>query len=47
MATRAIRTASGTPVALVEAQDDAPPAAVGGDPGYVVTTVDLDDDAVD
>ncbi len=46
MATFAIRTASGTPVALIKAQDDAPPPAVGGDPGYVMTTVDLDD-AVD
>jgi len=47
MATCAIRTASGTPVARPKAQDDAPPPAVGGDPGYVMTTVDLDDDAVD
>jgi len=47
MATYAIRTTSGTLVALVKTQDDAPPPAVGGDPGYVLATVDVDDDAVD
>jgi hypothetical protein len=47
MATYGIRTVSGTLVALVKTQDDAPPPAVGGEPGYVVATVDVDDAAVD
>jgi hypothetical protein len=47
MATYAIRTASGILVAVVKTQDDAPPPAVGGDPGYVLATVDVDADAVD
>ncbi|MGY1695583.1 hypothetical protein ACI780_11775 [Geodermatophilus sp. SYSU D00814] len=47
MATYAIRTTSGTLVALVKTQDDAPPPAVGGEPGYVLATVDVGDDAVD
>ena len=47
MATYAIRTTSGTLVALVKTQNDAPPPAGGGDPGYVLAMVDVDDDAVD
>ena len=46
MATFAIHTVTGDIVGLIRTQDDAPPPAVSGDPGYAVTAIDMADDEV-
>jgi hypothetical protein len=45
MTTFAMHTAAGAIVGLVKAQEDAPPPTVSGDPGYLVTAIDVADDA--
>jgi hypothetical protein len=46
MAMFAIRTASGSMVGLIRAQDGAPPSGVSGEPGFTVTPVDLDEHSI-
>jgi hypothetical protein len=46
MATFVIHTATGDIVGVVKAQQDGPPPAVTGDPGYLISAMDIPDDAI-
>lgn len=47
MRTFAVQTVGGAVVGIIRADDDAPPPAMSGGPGHVVTLIDVDDEAIE